>query len=35
MLTTLGFCILYHKLQKKLYVMHVTPHLHVVNDFIN
>jgi hypothetical protein len=31
MLITLGFCIIKHKFL--LYVMHITPQLHVVNDF--
>ncbi len=32
-LTTLGFCFLYFKLQFFLgYVMHITPHLHMVTD---
>jgi hypothetical protein len=35
MLTTLGFCSLYYKLPICLYVMHITPHLHVVKDFWN
>jgi hypothetical protein len=32
MLTTLGFCFLYHNYNFFLYVMHITPHLHVVKD---
>jgi hypothetical protein len=32
MLITLGF-FLYHKLNFVLYIMHITPHLHVAKDF--
>jgi len=34
-LITLGFFFLYHKHNFILYVMHITPHLHMVKDSWN
>jgi hypothetical protein len=32
---TLGFCLLYHNYNFVLYVMHITPYLHVIMDYWN
>jgi hypothetical protein len=35
MLTTLGFCFLYHNYNFLIYVMHITPYLYVIMDYSN